>query len=132
MPNPNIGFDHVHLLSRDVSATAQWYVDKFGADIVRTAEVRGAPQAYLEIGDGSMLIVRGQRPGEAATDKGGVEWGVDHFGVRIKGDFDAFCAGLKSKGVVFSAEPRSNGPTTRLAFINAPDGISVELLSRTD
>lgn len=130
MGNPNITFDHVHLLSKNVTATAQWYVDKFGAEIVRTAEVRGAPQAYLEIGDGSMLIVRGERPGEVAKEKPGVEWGVDHFGVRVKGDFDAFCAGLKAKGVVFSAEPRDNGPTTRLAFINAPDGVSVELLSR--
>jgi hypothetical protein len=29
-------------------------------------------------------------------------------------------------------EPRDNSPTTRLAFINAPDGVSVELLSRKD
>ena len=41
-------------------------------------------------------------------------------------------AGLKAKGVVFSAEPRDNGPTTQLAFINAPDGVSVELLCRKD
>jgi lactoylglutathione lyase len=130
MPNPNITFDHVHLISKDVSATAQWYVDKLGAEIVRTAEVRGAPQAYLEIGGGSMLIVRGERPGETAKDKPGSAWGVDHFGVRVQGDFDAFCAGLKAKGVAFSVEPRDNSPTTRLAFINAPDGVSVELLSR--
>lgn len=132
MPNPNITFDHVHLISKNVPATAQWYVDKFGADIVKSAEVRGAPQIYLEIGDGSMLIVRGERPGETAGSKAGSQWGVDHFGVRVQGDFDAFCAGLKGKGVEFSAEPRDNGPTTRLAFINAPDGVSVELLSRKD
>jgi catechol 2,3-dioxygenase-like lactoylglutathione lyase family enzyme len=132
MPNPAITFDHVHLISKNVSATAQWYVDKLGADIVRTTEVRGAPQTYLQIGDGSMLIVRGERPGETATDKPGSSWGVDHFGVRVKGDFDAFCAGLKAKGVAFSVEPRDNSPTTRLAFINAPDGVSVELLSRKD
>jgi catechol 2,3-dioxygenase-like lactoylglutathione lyase family enzyme len=132
MPNPNVTFDHVHLISKNVPATAQWYVDNLGADIVKHAEVRGAPQIYLEIGGGSMLIVRGERPGETANEKAGSEWGVDHFGVRVKGDFDAFCAVLKTKGVVFSVEPRDNNPTTRLAFINAPDGVSVELLNRKD
>ena len=38
----------------------------------------------------------------------------------------------KAKGVEFSVEPRDNNPTTRLAFINAPDGVSVELLNRKD
>ena len=120
------------MLSKNPQATANWYVDKLGADIVRSGEVRGAPQFYVAIGGGSMVIVRGERPGETAGDKSGSEWGVDHFGVRIQGDFDAFCAGLKAKGVVFSVEPKDNNPTTRLAFINAPDGVSVELLSRKD
>lgn len=132
MPNPNITFDHVHLISKNPQAAAQWYVDKLGGDIVRTGEVRGAPQVYVAIGGGSMLIVRGERPGESTGDKSGLEWGVDHFGVRVKGDFFAFCAGLKAKGVVFSVEPRDNNPTTQLAFINAPDGVSVELLNRKD
>ena len=130
MPNPNITFDHVHLISKNAPAAAQWYVDKLGGEIVRSGEVKGAPQVYVEIGGGSMLIVRGERPGETTADKPGLEWGVDHFGVRVQGDFDAFCAGLKAKGVTFSVDPVDNSPTTRLAFINAPDGVSVELLSR--
>lgn len=132
MPNPNITFDHVHLISKDPQAAADWYVDKLGADIVRNVTVKGAPQVYVEIGGGAMLIVRGERPGESTDDKSSLEWGVDHFGVRIKGDFDAFCAGLKRKGVQFSVEPTQFNPTTQLAFINAPDGVSVELLNRQD
>lgn len=132
MPNPNITFDHVHLISKDPLAAANWYVDKLGGDIVRNLMVRGAPQVYVEIGGGTMLIVRGERPGEKTDNKSGLEWGVDHFGVRIKGDFGAFCAGLKAKGVAFSVEPTDFNPTTQLAFINAPDGVSVELLNRRD
>ncbi len=132
MPNPNITFDHVHLISKDPQRTANWYVDKLGGEIVRDGEVRGAPQVYVEIGGGAMLIVRGERPGESTSDKSSLEWGVDHFGVKVKGDFAAFCAGLKAKGVEFSVEPRDFNPTTQLAFINAPDGVSVELLNRKD
>ena len=132
MPNPNITFDHVHLISKNPKATAQWYVDKLGGEIVRDGEVRGAPQVYVEIGGGAMLIVRGERPGESTTDKSTLEWGVDHFGVKVKGDFATFCSGLKAQGVEFSVEPRDFNPTTQLAFINAPDGVSVELLNRKD
>ena len=132
MPNPNITFDHVHLISKDVPATANWYVENLGGDIVKNVTVKGAPQIYVEIGGGSMLIVRGERPGEKTDAKAGLEWGVDHFGVRVKGDFEAFCNGLKAKGVAFSVEPTQFNPTTQLAFIVAPDGVSVELLNRQD
>ena len=132
MPNPNITFDHVHLISKDPKSAAQWYVDKLGGDIVRDVAVKGAPQLYVEIGGGAMLIVRGERPGESTDDKNKLEWGVDHFGVRVKGDFMTFCNGLKAKGVEFSVEPTEFNPTTQLAFIKAPDGVSVEFLNRKD
>ena len=132
MPNANVTFDHVHLVSKDPQAAANWYVANLGGDIVRNGTIKGAPQIYVEIGGGAVLIVRGERPGENSGAKAGLEWGVDHFGVRIKGDFAAFCAGLKARGVQFSVEPTEFNPTTTLAFINAPDGVSVELLNRKD
>ena len=132
MPNQSIVFDHVHLISKDAVSAANWYVDKFGASIARNMTVKGAPQVYVEIGGGAMILIRGQRPGEAVGGKSSLEWGVDHFGVRIKQDFDGFCAGLKAKGVEFSLEPTDFNPTTRIAFVKAPDGVSVELLNRKD
>ncbi len=131
MPNVSITFDHVHLVSHDPHATADWYVDKLGGKIARSGEVKGAPQIYVSFGDAT-IIVRGQRPAERAADKPGLQWGVDHFGVRVKGDFDDFCAGLRAKGVTFNLEPTDFNPTTRIAFIAAPDGVSVELLNRKD
>jgi hypothetical protein len=76
--------------------------------------------------------VRGQRTAEAAAERPGLQWGVDHFGMQVKGDFDAFCSGLRKKGVAFSMDPTDINPTTRIAFINAPDGVSVELLNRKE
>ena len=52
--------------------------------------------------------------------------------MRVTGDFDGFCSELKGKGVTFSMEPTDFNPTTRIAFINAPDGVSVELLNRKE
>jgi len=131
MADASLSFDHVHLVSKDPHATAGWYVDKLGGTIARSVDVRGAPQVYVSFGD-AMVIVRGRRPAESAADKAGLEWGVDHFGMRVKGDFDGFCAGLRSQGVKFNLEPTDFNPTTRIAFIQAPDGVNVELLNRKD
>ena len=131
MPDTSLAFDHVHLVSQDPKAAAAWYVDKLGGKIMRSAEVRGAAQVYVSMA-GAMVIVRGQRPAETAAARPGLQWGVDHFGLQVKGDFDGFCAELKRKGVAFSLEPTDFNATTRIAFIKAPDGVSVELLRRSD
>ena len=129
MTAATITVDHVHLLARDPHETARWYVDRLNAKIVRSIEMKGAPQIYVSFGQ-VMVLVRGRRAGETPSEKSGLEWGVDHFGVRVKGDFDAFCEGLRGKGVTFTMEPTDINPTTRIAFINAPDGVSIELLDR--
>jgi catechol 2,3-dioxygenase-like lactoylglutathione lyase family enzyme len=131
MPDISVGFDHVHLVAKDPHGAAEWYVDKLGGKILRSIEMKGAPQVYISFGD-AMILVRGQRPDERAGGKSGLEWGLDHFGLRVRGDFDGFCAGLKSKGVAFSMEPTDINPSTRIAFIEAPDGVSIELLDRKD
>ena len=91
MANASLGFDHVHLVAKDPHATARWYVEKLGGEIARSAEVKGAPQVYVSF-NGFIVIVRGQRPAETAASKETLQWGVDHFGLRVRGDFDGFCA----------------------------------------
>jgi catechol 2,3-dioxygenase-like lactoylglutathione lyase family enzyme len=131
MADATLGFDHVHLVAKDPQTTADWYVEKLGGKVVRSLEVKGAPQIYVSF-SGFIIIVRGQRPSESAAQKPGLEWGIDHFGLRVRGDFNGFCDGLRGKGVAFSLEPTDFNPTTRIAFIQAPDGVSVELLNRKD
>ena len=131
MPNANLAFDHVHVVSKDPHAAATWYVDKLGGEIVKSTVSHGAPQVYVSFG-GPMVIIRGQRAAESAAETPGLEWGIDHFGLRVPGDFDGFCAGLRAKGVVFSMDLTDTNPTTRIAYIQAPDGVSIELLNRKD
>ena len=131
MADTSLSFDHVHLISTDPHATARWYVDTLGGSLGKSGEVQGAPQLYVSWGN-AMIIVRGQRPGESAAGKPGLQWGVDHFGLQVKGDFDAFCTGLSDKGVKFTKNPTQANPTTRIAFIQAPDGVSIELLQRSN
>jgi len=129
MDNTNIVFDHVHMISKDPESAATWYVEKLDGEVINSQEVRGAPQVVVAFGD-TTIIVRGQRPGEEMVTKQGMESGSDHFGFRVEGDFDGFCDGLKEKGVTFSLDPVDFTPNIRIAFIDAPDGVSIELLQR--
>jgi len=119
------------VISPDPYGTVDWYVDRLGGKVVRDVTIAGAPQIYIAFG-GGMVIVRGQRPGETAIDKPSVQWGLDHFGLRVNGDYDALCAELRGKGVKFLMEPTVVNPTTRISFIEGPDGVSIELLERKD
>jgi len=51
---------------------------------------------------------------------------------RVDGDFDGFCGDLKKNGVAFSIDPVDFSPTPRIAFIEAPDGVSIELVHRKE
>ena len=122
-------FDHVHLVSKDPKSTAAWYAEKLEGKVVNRSEVRGAPSIVVAF-KGATIIIRGQRTGEQVKEKNGIEWGTDHFGFRIDGDFDGFCEELKKNGVKFTVDPVDFSPTLRIAFIEAPDGVSIELLQR--
>ena len=131
MSDGNLSFDHVHVISQNPEASAKWFVEKLGGKVTASHEVRGAPQIYIDFG-GAKVIVRGLRPGENAGDKASLEWGTDHFGFQVKGslDFKAYCSNLKSNGVKFTMEPTQFNPSTQIAFIEAPDGVAIELLQR--
>ena len=129
MNTVNIVFDHIHIISEDPESSAIWYVDKLDGKIINSQEVRGAPQAVVAFGD-TTIIIRGRRPGEEVVAKQWMEWGTDHFGFRVEGDFDGYCDNLKGKGIIFSLDPVDFSPNIRIAFIDAPDGVSIELLQR--
>ena len=136
--NRHIAFDHIHLISRDAQAAADWYCDIFGGEVAQVQEnLRGAPQIDVRIG-GVTLVIRGQRPGEAPAATRPMrafdgysshdEWGTDHFGFSYRGDLRAFCAELKRKGVRMAVEPWEFKPGMVLCYVAAPDGVSIEMI----
>lgn len=129
MNDTDIVFDHVHLISKDPQTTATWYAERLGGKVISRSEFRGVPQVIVAF-KGATIIIRGQRPGEQAVEKNGIHWGTDHFGFSLEGDFDGFCEALKKTGVKFTVEPVDFNPNLRIAFIEAPDGVSIELLQR--
>jgi len=133
-----MAFDHVHLISRDPKAAADWYQEMFGGKVTALQEnLRGAPQLDVRVG-GMTIVIRGQRPGEHPAGTKPMhhfdgysshdEWGTDHFGFTYRGDLRAFCAELKRKGVRMAVEPWEFKPGLVLCYVAAPDGVSIELI----
>lgn len=129
MGNTGIVFDHVHLISQDPESAGSWYEEKLGGKVVGSGEAGGSLSVRVGF-EGATIIIRGQRINEQLTRKPGLQWGTDHFGFNINGDFDAFCNDLKGKGVKFTMDPVDFTPVVRIAFIEAPDNVSIELLQR--
>src|ERR1051326_7078347 len=137
MSNPAFSFDHVHIISDNPRASADWYVEVFGATIARETVAYGAPQIFVELG-GTNILIRGRRPGEDPGPArpirayGGFSshngLGTDHFGFLYRGDLGAFCAELRGKGVQFPVELKHGLGGSLLCYVSAPDGVSIELM----
>jgi catechol 2,3-dioxygenase-like lactoylglutathione lyase family enzyme len=137
MSNPAFSFDHVHIISDNPVASANWYVEMFGATIAANTTARGAPQISVDLG-GMTILVRGQRPGEAPVAARPIRQfadfsshdakGIDHFGFMYRGDLAAFCDRLRAKGVTFPVELKKGVRGSLLCYVAAPDGVSIELM----
>jgi catechol 2,3-dioxygenase-like lactoylglutathione lyase family enzyme len=137
MSNPAFKFDHVHIISNDPAASANWYVEMFGATIAADTVTRGAAQIFVDLG-GMTILIRGQRPGEAPVAARPIRqyqdfsshdgWGTDHFGFLYQGNLKAFCEELRAKGVSFPVELKRGVGGSLLCYVAAPDGVSIELM----
>jgi lactoylglutathione lyase len=120
----NIKWDHIHLRSPDVEATALWFESMLGAEIIRSPQ-----RTDLKLG-GADIFLAPVKEGDGINAPPVTPYqGLDHFGLSVK-DIDAVATDLKAKGVVFTKEPHNLRPGIRICFIRGPQGISIELLER--
>ena len=140
MADARLIFEHIHIISEDPQFSAAWYADMLGGEVAEAYELRGAPQIAV-VFEGITILIRGRRPGENPNRTNSIqsfgdfashdEWGMDHFAFRVHGDLTDFCNSLKEKGATFSIEPADSIGRTwdgSIAYLNGPDGVSIELL----
>ena len=126
---PTYRYDHMHVRSRDVKKTAEYYHQMFDAEIVQSIQSDGKPRTDLDLNGLTIFIAA--VPAGAATPPAPTEpyVGLDHFGLRVE-DMDEAVADLKRRGASFTMEPRTIRPGVRIAFVQAPDNVRIELLER--
>jgi lactoylglutathione lyase len=126
---PTYRYDHMHVRSRDVKKTAEYYRDMFDAEIVESIQSDGKPRTDLDLNGLTIFIAH--VPPDAAVPPAPAQpyVGLDHFGLRVE-DMDEAVAELKRRGAAFMMEPRTIRPGVRIAFVQAPDNVRIELLER--
>ena len=139
-------FGHIHLLSKDPVASAEWYIKEFGLLRRGRGTPSREPRMYrgYQIGPSMSLMMdnvnfiffpwqyaQKEWPDlwkdrtEFESTKGHV---TDHIGFSVD-NLDEMIARLKKDGVTVTDEPRSVlGGKVKIAFIEGPDKIRIELV----
>jgi len=109
---------HVHLFSRDLNATVEWYVRALGAEVYYDGEFGGARNVFMKIGAGRLHLYS-QPPRDAG--KGAIH----HVGIRTN-DLASLHRRLLEMGTGFRSGVREFG-TWRYIMCPAPDDVLLEL-----
>ena len=75
------------------------------------------------------MFLLGTKPGAGQLIPGKGNRGLDHLGFKVK-NLEETAQELKKKGVKFSVEPFVAPSGNKIAFIEGPEGIRIELVDR--
>ncbi len=121
-------FDHIHLFTREPEVMAEYFESMLGAEVIRSAS-GGQPRIDLNLGGVNIFVLDVSGNPTAVEGAAHPHRGLDHFGLSVK-EIDKVCDALKAKGANFTRGPETIRPGTRIAFIEGPEGVSIELLER--
>lgn len=126
---PTYQYDHLHLVSRDPKATAQYYQKMFDAKVIEILPSKGKPRIDLDLNGLAIFIVEAAPEENLPASPPGPYLGLDHFGLRVN-NLDETVAELKRRGAEFASEPRAVRPGLKIAFIRGPENVRIELMER--
>ena len=124
--------NHVHIRSSDPHASASWYEKHFNAKILSAREVMpGTITVSMEVGGPVRLNISSQVPG-SSPERSVAELnrlGLEHFGFGVE-DLEAELDKLHKAGVRIVLPLTEVSSGARLAYIEGPDDVLIELVQR--
>lgn len=127
-------FDHIHLRTSDPEATVDFFERMFGAEVTRSVypdgtPYPGQPRISLDLG-GQRVLLAPRHPDNPMTPAPKFPYyGLEHMALAVD-DVDAAAEELEARGANIVIGPLSFQPGFRIAFIEGPDGVMVELVQR--
>lgn len=123
-------WEHIHLRSPDPEATARWYQEMLGAEIIRTPQPDGLERLDLLLGGTQKVFIAPASPTATPAPAPDAPYmGLEHIGLTVA-DIDAAVGELRGKGVRFTLDPTTIRPGVRIAFLRGPENVSIELIQR--
>jgi len=127
---PVYTYDHIHLRTKNPQATIEYYQKMFDATPVAYVQSNGKARVDLDLNGLTIFIAEVPADATLPTAPSEPYIGLDHLGLRVD-DLDAATAELKRRGAQVIVEPKTIRPGVRIAFIQGPDNVRIELLERT-
>ncbi len=122
------GLDHIHIMSANPEVMVQYFEKMLDGRVISRIDSRGFPLIRLDV-HGVPVAVLGTDPKSGQLVPGKGSKGLDHFGFKVK-NLDPTAEELKKKGVKFTVEPTVTPWGIKIAFIEGPEGIRIELVER--
>lgn len=122
-------WEHIHLRTPDPEATAQWYEKMLDAKVIRTSMPDGATRIDLDLHGQKVFIAPAHAKAQTAEPPKQPYFGLEHIGLTVD-NIDEAVTELKRKGVEFTMDPTTVRPGVRIAFLRAPQNVSIELIQR--
>ncbi len=126
----NFTQNHLHFRSEDPDSAAKFYCDNFGAVIASERPLSTTKSITLELNGQTLMTISGRAEGEDPVP-GSTEprYGLDHFGFEVD-DMEGAAAQFRANGVHMICEPWTMPSGSMVAFVEAPDHVSVEIIQR--
>ena len=118
--------DHIHLKSKDATATSDWYVQYFGAKITEEVDWPNMLTIRLDLG-GVKINVSQHKDNELTPGTSEMRLGLEHFGIKTD-NLDAVWSLLTQKRACILSPIRTLPNKTRIFFVEGPDNVRIELL----
>ncbi len=122
--------NHVHIRSLDPHASASWYEEYFDAKVLGVREVMpGTITIGMDAGGPTRLNISSPPPG-SSEERAVAELnrlGLEHFGFSTD-DIEADIARFEADGVRVVMPIRDVGSGARIAYIEGPDDVLIELV----
>ncbi len=126
---------HTHLTGANPEKLLDFYTRVMGGRIDREFLLGGSHKAW-DVDLGGLLIRISDWSNcdevlkkEYARARGRHQFGLHHLAMTVD-DMDKAHTELKANGAEFVLPPKATGPTSKVAFVIAPENVLIELIER--
>ena len=122
-----LAINHAHFRCADLEAALEFYQRVLGAELIKRTAFGGRVIATLSVG--GTLFCLSPAPAEAPlhAEENSKRLGVYHIAFNVPKLEDAVSE-CKRRGAKFVIENLQASPTRNVAFMEAPDGMQIELM----
>lgn len=118
-------FDHIGIKSHDIEKSLDFYTRILGFQILERIDLVG--RSFYFIGnDDTRIEIEDANPGDVRLDCS-TGYGLYHIALVVT-DIDSLAERLKKEGVTFLMDPIQLREDRKIAFIQDPDGVHIQLI----